>query len=256
MFIMEDGFEDSSDGESDGVVGCAFAGDDAVGGVFDVLEDVVAVVGGELSVSLDGPLLEGEVADVGAAPEGDFGVAMFAGDVGMDVLDGDFEVFGDEESESGAVEDGAAAEDSFGVEAADFECGVGEDIDGIADHEEDGCGGELEEFGEGLAADVDVGGGEVQASLSGFLLGAGGEDDDIGVLGEGEVIAADDGGHGHELHAVVEVEDFSVDLLAVDVMEGDLLGDAADEAGIGDGGADAAGSDDGDFVGAFGHEIL
>ena len=51
-----------------------------------------------------------------------------------------------------------------------------------------------------------------------------------------------------ELQAVAEVEDLGRGPRLVDVVEGDLVGDAVDHAGVGDGAADAAGSDDGDLA--------
>src|SRR5258708_4893069 len=40
IFILQQRFEDSGDGQADGVIGCAFAGDDLVGGGFYVLENL------------------------------------------------------------------------------------------------------------------------------------------------------------------------------------------------------------------------
>lgn len=100
------------DGEADGEAGGAFSADDLVGGGFDVGEDFGAVADGEFAVLGNGPVAEEDVADIGGAPEGDFGFAMFTDDVTVNIGDGDVAAAGDEVSEARAVEDGAAAEDA------------------------------------------------------------------------------------------------------------------------------------------------
>ena len=52
---------------------------------------------------------------------------------------------------------------------------------------------------------------------------------------------------------IPNVEHFRFDLLSFDVEQRDLLPDAADQARVGDGRADAAGADDGDLAGGFRH---
>jgi hypothetical protein len=55
---------------------------------------------------------------------------------------------------------------------------------------------------------------------------------------------------------MIQVEHLSVHLFAVDVVDGNMLADAANQAGVGDSRADAAGADDGDFAGSIGHAAM
>jgi hypothetical protein len=87
------------------------------------------------------------------------------------------------------------------------------------------------------------------------LFGAGGDDDDVGVGADGDVVPAGDGRHRDELQAVVEVEQFGLHLLGLHVEEADPLGDPAQQACVRDRRPDTPGSDDRDFGGAFRHGV-
>ena len=103
--------------------------------------------------------------------------------------------------------------------------------------------------GSDAADQADVGAGEVEPRHAGpALRRACRDDDEVGVGAHADVAAAGDVTAADELQAVAEVEHLSRGPRRVDVVDGDLVGDAVDHAGIGDGAADAAGSDDGDLL--------
>ena len=93
----------------------------------------------------------------------------------------------------------------------------------------------------------DVGGRQVQAVLSGFLLGARSDDDDRRPGGDRDVVGSGDPAVRHELAAVVEIEHLGAHLAGVDVVERERSGRSADQAGVGDGGAHASHADDGNL---------
>ena len=68
-------------------------------------------------------------------------------------------------------------------------------------------GGDIEEFPDGfhISGRERLKGGEVDARLPGLLLGARGDDDDVRVRADRDVVGALDARHGHELDAVREV---------------------------------------------------
>lgn len=176
---------------------------------------------------------------------------MLAGNVGMDVLDGDGAALSEEEAEARAVENGAAADDAMAVEAADPECGISQHIDGVGDHEQDGVGGYAENIGDEPATDLGVGGGKIEPGLAWFLFGACCDDDDVGAGKDGDVVRSIEGCGGGKHQTVVQVEDFGFDLRLGNIEEADVATDAADHAGVSDGGADAACADDADFLIVF-----
>ena len=89
--------------------------------------------------------------------------------------------------------------------------------------------------------------GEIHPRLPRLLLRAGGDDDDVGIRADADVVRPFHRRHRHELQAVVEVEHLGVDLCAVHVEQRDLLPDAADQARVRDRRADRPGADDRDL---------
>ena len=69
--------------------------------------------------------------------------------------------------------------------------------------------------------------GEVEPGLTGRLLGAGGDDDEVGAGGDGGVGPTADVAAADELEAVAEVEHLGLDPGRVDVVERDLAGERA-----------------------------
>ena len=177
---------------------------------------------------------------------------MFAGNIGMHVLESDTAVTGDQVTETGAIEDRAGADDAIGWEAGDGEGYFADHVDGVGDHEQDSVGGDPDDFGEEFCADGSVCLGQVEAGLAWLLFGSRCHDDNVGILENLDVIGTVEGGCGSEEEAMVEVENLCIDLRTDDIKKADLVGDAANHGRIGNGGSDAACANDADFGGAFG----
>ena len=134
-----------------------------------------------------------------------------------------------------------------GRQARDLQGGVGDHVDRVGDQQQDRLRGDLEQPGDHRPGEGDVGLGQLQAGLARLLLGPGGDHHQVGPAADLDVVGADHGGLGHELEPVVEVEHLGPGLVGVDVVEGDGPADPPDQAGVGAGGPDAAGPDDGDL---------
>ncbi len=119
--VAHDGFDDVNAGHADGVVGCALAVDDLVGGVLDVLVNLLTNFGVERSVTRQrGPVAHRDATDGGGGPQRHFGVAVFASNVGVHVLDVDAGLLGDQEAQTCGVKVGTGAEDLVCRQAGDL----------------------------------------------------------------------------------------------------------------------------------------
>ena len=131
--------------------------------------------------------------------------------------------------------------------------GQGHHVDRVGDEDDHRVGGLLEQLRGELLGHRHIGGGQVQAALSGLLLGACGDDHDRRTGGDVDAVRTGHHAFRHELAAMVEVEHLGVHLLGRDVEECDRADRTTDHAGIGDRGTDAADPDDGHFVAVFRH---
>ena len=109
-------------------------------------------------------------------------------------------------------------------------------------------GATVEQLGDQRPADLDVGAGQLEPGLAGLLLGTGGDRDDVGAGADRDVVRAVDVRGRAEQQAVPQVEHLRLDLVRVHVVEHDVVGHAADQAGVGQGRADRSGTDDGHLV--------
>ena len=180
---------------------------------------------------------------------------MLAGDVGVDALDGDAEVFRQEETEARAIEHSTGAEDTGAVVAGDLEGNFCEHIDGIGNHQDQRVRSDLLNLRKKIAANGGVRLSDVHAGLVGAMGRASGENDDVGAGENLYVVGTFDRSHGDEHEAVIEVENFGGNAGGGGVVEADLFREASDEGGIGNRGADPAGSHDTDFVAAPGRLV-
>ena len=174
---------------------------------------------------------------------------MLADDVGVDVLDRDAAARRHQPAQPRRVEHGARAEELLGAETGQLLGGVRHHVDGVGDHHEAGVRCGLHEGRHQGAEHAGGRGREVEAGLPGLLLGAGRHRDDLRPGAHRDVGRPLDVGGGQELQALAEVELLGPHLRRVDVVQGDGGGDAADQAGVGERGADGAGADDGDLRG-------
>src|SRR4029453_8299247 len=86
--VAQDGLDDPGCGQPDGVVGGPPAADDLAGGAAPPAADVPPGGGVRGRPAGDARGQQGHRADGGAAPQGELGVAVLAGDIGVHVLDG------------------------------------------------------------------------------------------------------------------------------------------------------------------------
>ena len=136
-----------------------------------------------------------------------------------------------------------------------FQAVVDHGVEGVAHHDENGVGAETGDVGADRLDDRDVLGQEVVAAHARFAGQAGGDDDYVAVGGVLVAVGADDvavvafdGGGLHEVEGLALGHAFD-DVQQHDVAE--FLGGGP----MGAGGADVAGSDDGD-LGSFGHGVF
>ena len=174
---------------------------------------------------------------------------MFAGDVGVHVLDVDAGLLRDQEAQTGGVEVGAGAEDLVGRQAGDLLGHVGGDVDRVGDEHVDGVRSDLHEARNDGLEDVDGGTDQLEAGLARLLARACGDDDHVGVTADLRIVGAIDG-HGRiEAGAVLHVEHFGLDAFLGDVFEHDLTCDATLSSSESESGADGAGTDDSELCG-------
>ena len=169
---------------------------------------------------------------------------MLADDDGVHVLHRHSGALGDQKPQASRIQHGARPEDTAGRGIGRSDRGVGDDVDGIADEQDDGVRGPLEQRGRQDLHQGDIRRREIESRLPGFLFGTGGHHDHVRSGGDGEIVAALDPARWRELGAVVQIENFGTDLVGIRVVQGQRFGGTPDEARIRDCGAHRARADD------------
>ena len=199
-----------------------------------------------------GPVAHRDATDGGGGPQRHFGVAVFASNVGVHVLDVDAGLLGDQEAQTCGVKVGTGAEALVCRQAGDLLGNMGCDINRVGDEHVDGVRSDLHEARNDGLENVDGGTDQFETGLTRLLTRTCGDDDHVGVTADLRIVGAIDG-HGRiEAGAVLHVEDFGFDMLLGDVFEDDLTGDTALGGGEGERGTDCAGTDDGELCGLNG----
>ena len=121
-------------------------------------------------------------------------VAVSAEDEGVDVFHGDVEFHRDEGAEAGRIEDARHADHAVLGEAADVIGDMAHRVQGVADDDQRGVGGILHHLLGHVGHDLLVGGQKVVAAHPGFARDAGGDDDDVRILGLLIAVRADEVG--------------------------------------------------------------
>ena len=194
-------------------------------------------------------LAQARPGDVGRRPDRHLAVAVLADHERVDAPGVDPEIDRQEESEPGRVEDRAGPEDlarrqarwRAGRHSVRTSTGF-EAITKIAD------GAIAADPRRDVAHDRGIAPGEVQASLTRPLPGAGRHDDDAGALDIRPVAGADPR-RSLERHGVAEVHGLALGPRPIGVDQHDLRGQTGSDQGVGERGPDIAGADDHDLGG-------
>ena len=187
-------------------------------------------------------------ADAGRRPQHDLAVAVLADDGGVHAVDGDAETLGQQVAQPRRVEHRAAAEHPPGGSPLISWATNVTTSTGLVTSSTTASGRHAR-----AAAAARRGRGRRwprrgPSGSAGAVGGAGGDDDEVGTGAHGDVVAPVDPAATDELQTVAQIEHLGPGARAVDVVQGDLVGDAVDHAGVGDGGPDAARPDHGDLV--------
>ena len=195
------------------------------------------------------PVAHRDATDGGGSPQRHFGVAVFAGDVGVHILDVDAGLLGDQEAQTCGVKVGAGAEDLVCRQAGDLLGNMGCDVDRVGDEHVDGVRSNLHKTRNDGLEDIDGGTNQFETRLARLLTRTCGDDDHVGVAADFRIVGACDG-HGRiEAGAVLHVEHFGFDTFLGDVFEHDLTCDATLSGSESESGADCTGTDDSELCG-------
>ena len=148
---------------------------------------------------------------------------MFGDLEGVDGLRVDVEFFREFEAEAGGVKNGAGADDVFGGEAGVFPGEVGHDVHGVSDDEEDAAEAVSHNFFNHGAEDAGVFLEQVKASLSRFLVGAGGDDDDVAAAAVGVRAGFDFHVGGGDGESVAEIHGFAFGVVCINVNQDEFV---------------------------------
>ncbi len=181
-----------------------------VRGVANLLGDVFVMFLVVADLADPAVILDGDARDVREAPGGDLAVPVLADDVGVHVAGVDAAMPAEHELEPGAVEHGARSDHALPRPAEPFEGDVGQRVDRVGDHHDDGLARVSGDLVADRADDPGVLADQVRAGLPRLLLGAGGDDDHAGV-GAILVRARLDVHRRDELEPVRKVHDFAFD---------------------------------------------
>jgi hypothetical protein len=249
--VVQDRVHNAGQGGADAVVGGALAVDDAVGRAPDLGIDVVADPFGQVDAAQPGEPVERYPPDRHQRPGEDLRVAVFADDVGVDVVRIDAAVAPEQAAEAGGVERGPGAKDAAGGHAALAGETGGEmrhHVHRVAGDDEDGVRGVFEDRRHDLVEHLGVSLEQMEARLPRLLADARTEDDDP-TAGQVFVVAGADVERMGERYGVTDVVRLRGGTGGVPVHQDDLAADPLHDQGVGGGGPDEAGADDADLHG-------
>ena len=208
---------------------------------------VVEHLVGEDGLAVHLPFVDRHAGDLRDGPQRELRVAVLTDDGGVHVTLCHIGPLTDEPAQPRGVEHGSGREHSAGRQSRDVLGDDGEDIARVGDQDEQRIGRLFEQLGHEGLEDSGVDTGEIEPGLTGLLLGASSDEDNVGVDGVLDVGTTHDRCRG-ELGAVSQVGDLSLHLVLVDVVETDDVGRTANETGIGQRAADTSSTDNRDLA--------
>lgn len=159
----------------------------------------------------------------------------------------DLEVLPEQVFEPRGVQHGARADHPGGGEAGQLERHIGEDVNRVGHHQQDGVPVAADDLGDDRPENLHVLAYQVDARLAGGLRRARRDDHQPGV-GQVGVISRVDVDGTHEGDAVGDVHRLSLRLLLVDVEQHQLGKQSAAQQGVGGGRAHRTAADDRAFL--------
>ena len=126
--------------------------------------------------------------------------------------------------------------------------GIGQNVNGIRDHDVGCIGADSRDAGGDQLQDVDIGLGQFKTGLVGLTGETGGDDNDVASLCVLIIAGIDVHRVIHEGSSVIDVERFTESLFLVDIDKDDFGSDTLECKGVGGCCTDAACADDGDFA--------
>ena len=246
----EQTFDDMTYRNRDCVEGRALSLNDARARLADIGFDVVVVQLGVDSLGVDDEVLafsERNVRDVCDRPRNERRVAVLAHDIGVYVLLINLVVLGQSRTQTGGVENCARTDDAALGQSRMLAEDVGEYVDRIRDDYVVCIGSVFNDLRNDALHDVDVSLCEVETRLTRLARDTRRDDDDVRALSVA-VGAGIDRTRTAKRCALADVERFAESLFVVDVNHDDFGNETCYGKRVGDGGTDASGSDDCNFV--------
>ena len=186
-----------------------------------------------VTIPLDAVLIGGTVTvgiymvvcDVGQRPGNELTVAVFAVDMGMDILGADMEALCQRGLQTAGVQNGAGADDLILGNAGDLVEHIGQNINRIGNDDINGIGSIFGDILSNTLQNADIGLCQIQTSHTGFSGNSAGDHNDVGVCGILIITGANDCG-GAERGTLIYIKCFTDSLLLVDIHKNDFRGHA------------------------------
>ena len=250
VLVAQDRAGDAGERVADAEGGVAFAFDDVVGGVAGADEHVVDL-GVDLRVGFGLGFqhgAQGDAADGSGGEHGQFGVPVFADDVGVHRGGCDVEVSAQVVPPACGVQNGAGADHLVCRQAGLLPGDVGEHVDRVGGNQVNAVEAVGRDLGVDGSEDGGVAGDKVDARLAVALGHAGAIDHERGVAAI--LVRAHRDVHvlAGERDGVVEVLHLGPDKILVEVDDCQVVGQSLVEEGVCVGGADSAGADEYNLV--------
>ena len=172
---------------------------------------------------------------------------MLAVNAGMDILGADAEALSQFRLQTAGIQNGTGADDLALGQAGNLGKHIGQNINRIGNDDVVRIGSMGHNIGRHLLQDINVGLCQIQAGHAGLSGHTTGDDDDIRAICI-LISAGTHDGRRMERSALVNIHSLALCLLCVHVHQQDLGSNALDHQVIGNGSADTAGTDDGNFA--------